>query len=95
MTASTTENELMIDLPAGYVDLEIVAIHVSDLREYTRDVRRFLEYLPLAKQLADAEPGEAAKVFRSAANTGLLMTTWEELGEIYLAMPEDARGATP
>jgi len=38
-------------LPAGYVELRGVAVHVARLRRYTTDIHRFMQYLPFVEDL--------------------------------------------
>lgn len=80
--------------PLGYIDTGIALVHVSRVRDHTRDVHRFLEYLPLARQLIDAEPDsqEAVDIFTTAASVPLLLETARELSSLFFTLSVDMDG---
>jgi hypothetical protein len=44
------------ELPSGHLEFPGVAMHVSEVRQYTDDIERFKKYLPLVLELEDIEP---------------------------------------
>ena len=77
----------MDTLPAGYVDLGFMAMHVADLRRHTADIYRFQTYLGLALELEAHEPNteEYLAVVEKAVDTDALALTCRELAELSLS----------
>ena len=75
----------MKTLPAGYVDLHFMAMHVANLRKHTSDIHRMQKYLPLAIELSSTEPfsPESLAVFEKADCKENLLLTCRELGELW------------
>ena len=75
------------NLPAGYILLNGVSIHISELRQHTSDVERFQRHLPLMADLTDKPPGSpAAKaVFSQVDNPLEFMQSLREYGDLLLA----------
>lgn len=86
-------------LPAGYVVLSNVAVHISQLRKYTTDVRRFQRYLPLIDELMLHEPGtdpwRKVTVGLSLAERREFETTMYESAALKRACIEDLSEENP
>jgi len=79
----------LTDLPAGYVDLGTVAVHVSEIRAFSSDVNRFLKMLPkvIALTAHDPDSTKAREIYAEAICFGLakqLADTLEECSAIEL-----------
>ncbi|MEM8489623.1 MAG: hypothetical protein AAF756_02270 [Pseudomonadota bacterium] len=88
------------ELPPGFVEIGGSAVHVSELRKHTSDLRRFLEYLPATVQLEDLQPEseEAQAIYAQAEDINLLTLTLAEHGAMLIAMIKKMAGhreATP
>lgn len=60
------------NLPAGYVRLKHVAVHLSTLRRFTADPERFQRMVPTVESLTPLDPtsDEARAIYRRAAIAG-------------------------
>ena len=78
--------EAATQLPAGYLDLGSVAIHVADVRKQTDDIERFKKYLPLVLELNDVEPHseQAYAIYARVDNMFLFAKTLDEVGMLFL-----------
>lgn len=81
------------NLPEDFVNLGPVSIHVDDLRSYTQDTDRFLEYLPLARRLSacGVDSLEAQDIWCTAGNRQLLLVTLGELAALILALAQSVQ----
>lgn len=75
-------------LPEGFVRVVWVGIHREELSKHTRDIDRFLEYLPAAESLLEIPPGtpEAAAVWDAAEDRKMLHATMFEIVEFFNAV---------
>jgi len=78
-------------LPAGYLNLGFMAMHVAKLRKHTGDINRFQKYLPLAVEISETEPfsEESLALFDRADCRESLALTCVELGKLALALGVD------
>ena len=83
----------MSQLPAGYVLLAGVAMHISELKKHTTDVQRFQRHLPLMTELAEAAPGSPASfaVLDKVDDPMEFEKSLQEYGELLLGESEELR----
>jgi hypothetical protein len=80
-------------LPAGYVDLDGVAVHVAKLRNYTTDVRRFMRCYPVCQALEQHPPGsepwrDIVRGLTDEDRQGVAVTL-REAGALFMALSAD------
>ena len=82
-----------MSLPAGYVDLGFMAIHIADLRKHTADIHRFQKYVGFALELEPTEPrsDEWLAVVERAGDAEALMETVRELFLLTASSLEELR----
>lgn len=89
-------NELP-ELPAGYLDVDGVAVHLAEVRRHSTDVHRFQRLLPVALEVTRLQPQSpewCAVIDRmEAADRPALAVTLQELGAIRRDAAEALRGA--
>ena len=80
-----------MNLPAGYVDLGFMAIHIADLRKHTADIHRFQKYVGLALELEPTETysAEWVAVAERADCEESLRLTCRELAQLWLLTAAD------
>lgn len=80
-----------MNLPAGYVDLGFMAIHIADLRKHTADIHRFQKYVGLAIELEPTAPhsAESVAVAEKADCEESLRLTCRELAQLWLLTAAD------
>jgi len=80
-------------LPAGYMTVNGVAVHIAEVRKYTSDIHRFREYLPLAEEIMQHEIGspESWEVVDKAPDPEALADTVAELGAFLAACADQLR----
>jgi hypothetical protein len=80
-------------LSAGYIDVGGTAIHVAELRRYTKDLRRFRRYVPIASELRALGQGTPAWIERMEqlddAAIDDLVATEEECAALFAALAAD------
>jgi len=80
-------------MPAGYLTIAGVAVHIAEVRQYTADIHRFREYLPMAEEINQHEAGspEWIGVIEQAPDPDSLADTVSELGAFMASCAEQLR----
>jgi len=80
-------------MPAGYMQVAGIAVHVAEVRKYAGDIRRFQKYLPLAEEIRNHEAGSPdwIRVIEQAPDAEALADTVAELGAFLAACADQLR----